>query len=153
MTPIHAAMLGRAAAGVSAPLGDDVTPGASAVNGYAGDRTVASLEVAVAALELDRMTWPEVHAAQQAGRDLLVIAFGATEQHGFRRLVLLPTHGGNFAPLAAALEQLGPIDGIEVRALTDISALLALAQLGVDEYGVPLGDGGLHAGDGSPDRA
>ena len=31
--------------------------------------------------------------------------------------------------------------------MTDITALLALAQLGVDEYGVPLGDGGLHAGE------
>jgi creatinine amidohydrolase len=167
------------------------------------------------ALELDRMTWPEVKAEQQAGRDLLVIAFGATEQHGphmplatdaligdhlaalvadrldafvgptvrvgcsehhlefagtlsiseetfsgivadliesaarsgFRRLVLLPTHGGNFGPLSRALERLGPVDGIEVRALTDIRSLLALAQLGVDEYGVPLGDGGLHAGE------
>jgi creatinine amidohydrolase len=173
------------------------------------------MEVRVPALELDRMTWPEVKAEQQAGRDQLVIAFGATEQHGphmplatdaligdhlarlvadrldafvgptvrvgcsdhhlefagtlsisdhtfagivadlvrsaarsgFRRLVLLPTHGGNFGPLGAALEQIGPVDGIEVRALTDLSALIALAQLGVDEYGVPLGDGGLHAGE------
>ena len=169
----------------------------------------------MAALELDRMTWPEVKAEQQAGRDRLVIAFGATEQHGphmplatdaligdhlarlvadrldafvgptvrigcsdhhlefagtlsisdqtfagivadlvrsaarsgFRRLVLLPTHGGNFGPLEAALEALGPVEGIEVRALTDLSVLIALAQLGADEYGVPLGDGGLHAGE------
>jgi creatinine amidohydrolase len=34
------------------------------------------------AAELDRMTWPEVRAEQQAGRDTVVIAFGATEQHG-----------------------------------------------------------------------
>jgi len=34
------------------------------------------------ALELDRMTWPEVKAAQQAGHDTVVVAFGATEQHG-----------------------------------------------------------------------
>jgi creatinine amidohydrolase len=161
------------------------------------------------------MTWPEVKAEQQAGRDSLVMAFGATEQHGphmplatdaligdhlarlvadrldafvgptirigcsdhhlefagtlsiseqtfagivadlvraaarsgFRRLILLPTHGGNFAPLAAALEQLEPVDGIEVRALTDLTALLAIAQVGSEEYGVPLGDGGLHAGE------
>jgi creatinine amidohydrolase len=121
----------------------------------------------VGALELDRMTWPEVQAEQLAGRDLLVVALGATEQYGphmplgtdaligdhlarlvadrldafvgptirigcsdhhlefagtlsvseqtfsgivadvvrsavrsgFRRLVLLPTHGGNFGPL------------------------------------------------------
>jgi len=66
---------------------------------------------------------------------------------GFRRVVLIPTHGGNFAPLARALEALGPVDGVEIRALTDLGALFAIAQLGVDEYGVPLAEGGLHAGE------
>ena len=124
------------------------------------------------AIELDKLTWPEVQAELEGGRDTVVIAFGATEQHGphlplstdallgdhlarliadrldafvaptvrigcsehhlefpgtlsvsestfqlvvadiarsfarggFRRVVLLPTHGGNFGPLAAALE-------------------------------------------------
>lgn len=167
------------------------------------------------ALELDRMTWPEVKAEQDAGRDQVIVAFGATEQHGphmplatdaligdhlawlvadrlgafvaptvrigcsehhlgfagtlslseetfhgivadvvrsaarsgFRRIVLLPTHGGNFHPLAAALEKLGPVQGIEIRALTDLAALLAIAQLGTDEHDIPLADGGLHAGE------
>lgn len=66
---------------------------------------------------------------------------------GFRRVVLLPTHGGNFRPLAAALEELGPVDGIEIRALTDLGALFAIAQVGVDEHDVPLGEGGLHGGE------
>ncbi len=167
------------------------------------------------AIELDRMSWPEVQAEQQRGRDTVVMAFGATEQHGphmplatdallgdhlarlvaerldaflaptvrigcsehhlefpgtlslsaetfhavvadlvrslarggFRRLVLLPTHGGNFAPLGQALEQLGPIEGLEISALTDLGALFAIAQLGASEYGIPLGDGGVHAGE------
>ena len=34
------------------------------------------------ALELDRMTWSEIRAEQELGRDTVVIAFGATEQHG-----------------------------------------------------------------------
>ena len=34
------------------------------------------------AVELDRLTWPEVKAAIETGRDTVVIAFGATEQHG-----------------------------------------------------------------------
>jgi creatinine amidohydrolase/Fe(II)-dependent formamide hydrolase-like protein len=169
----------------------------------------------VGALELDRLSWPEVKAELEAGRDTVVIAFGATEQHGphmplatdallgdhlarlvaerldafvaptlrigcsehhlgfpgtlsistdtfravvadlvrslalggFRRAVLLPTHGGNFGPLASALEELGPIEGIEIRALTDLGPLLAIAQLGADEHDVPLGEGGLHAGE------
>jgi creatinine amidohydrolase len=169
----------------------------------------------MSALELDRLSWPEVKAELEAGRDTVVIAFGATEQHGphlplatdallgdhlarliaerlgafvaptvrvgcsdhhlefpgtlsvseatfhevvadlvrslarggFRRVVLLPTHGGNFRPLAAAIEKLGPVEGIEVRAITDLGALFAVAQTGLEEYGVPLGDGGLHAGE------
>src|SRR4029077_371078 len=32
-------------------------------------------------------------------------------------------------------------------ALTDLTALFKLAQLGAQEYGVPLGEGGLHAGE------
>ena len=167
------------------------------------------------AVELDRMSWPEIGAEQERGRDTIVMAFGATEQHGphmalatdaligdhlarlvadrldaflaptvrigcsehhlefpgtlsvspdtfhrlvadlarsiarggFRRAVLLPTHGGNFGPLAEAIEQLGPLDGLQLDALTDLTALLAIAALGEREYGVALGDGGLHAGE------
>jgi creatinine amidohydrolase len=69
------------------------------------------------------------------------------ERGGFRRVVLLPTHGGNFAPLAAAAQELEGTTGLEVRAMTDLGALLALAQLGAEQYGVPLGEGGLHAGE------
>jgi creatinine amidohydrolase len=169
----------------------------------------------VGALDLDRMTWPEVKSELEAGRDTVVIAFGATEQHGphlplatdallgdhlarlvadrldafvaptirvgcsehhlefpgtlsvsedtfhalvrdlvrslarggFRRVVLLPTHGGNFGPLAGALEKLGPVEGVEIQALTDLGALFRVAQLGADEHGVPLAEGGLHAGE------
>ena len=169
----------------------------------------------MSALELDKMTWPEVGAELDAGRDTMVIAFGATEQHGphmplatdallgdhlarlvadaldafvaptvrigcsehhlafagtlsvseetfhgivagivrsaarvgFRRIVLLPTHGGNFRPLGEALEKLGPVDGIDISALTDVTALLAIARVGAEEHAVPLGDGGLHAGE------
>lgn len=167
------------------------------------------------AIELDRLAWPEVEAELGRGRDTVVVAFGATEQHGphlplstdallgdhlarlvadrldafvaptvrigcsehhmdfpgtlslsedtfhrlvadivrslvrggFRRIVLVPTHGGNFGPLAAALEQLGVIEGVEIRALTDLAVLFAVAQAGVDEHAVPLGEGGLHAGE------
>ena len=169
----------------------------------------------MAALELDKLTWPEVETELQAGRDTVVVAFGATEQHGphmplatdaligdelaravadrldafvaptvrvgcsshhldfpgtlsledetfhaivrdlvgslrrggFRRVVLLPTHGGNFGPLAAAVEKLGDTGDVEVVALTDLSALLRIARVGEEEHGVPLGEGGLHAGE------
>ena len=34
------------------------------------------------ALEMDRMSWPEIRAELERGRDTVVLAFGATEQHG-----------------------------------------------------------------------
>jgi creatinine amidohydrolase/Fe(II)-dependent formamide hydrolase-like protein len=169
----------------------------------------------VGALELDKLTWPEVKAAIDGGRDTVVMALGATEQHGlhmplatdallgdhmarllaertdaflaptlrvgcsehhvgfagtmsiseatmhavvadlvrsllsggFRRIVLLPSHGGNFAPLAAALELLDADERAHVIAITDLGVLFQIAQLGEREYGVPLSDGGLHAGE------
>jgi creatinine amidohydrolase len=169
----------------------------------------------MAAVELDKLTWPEIQAELEAGRDTVVIAFGATEQHGrhmplatdaligdelgrevaeridafvaptvrvgcsahhldfpgtlsleddtfhaivgdlvrslarggFKRVVLLPTHGGNFGPLAAAVEKLGDVESVKVVAMTDLGALLRVAAVGEQEHGVPLGEGGLHAGE------
>jgi creatinine amidohydrolase/Fe(II)-dependent formamide hydrolase-like protein len=166
-------------------------------------------------MELDKLTWPEVKRELESGRDTVVVAFGATEQHGphlplatdallgdhlahlvadhldafeaptvrigcsrhhlafpgtisiedstfhaivadvvaslagagFRRIVLLPTHGGNFGPLSAALEKLSPLEGVEVAALTDLAALLRIAATGRDDHGVPMSEGGLHAGE------
>lgn len=161
------------------------------------------------------MTWPEVREEISRGRDTVVIAFGATEQHGphmalatdrvlgeeltsriadaldafaapavpfgcsshhlafpgtisleeetfkaivadvvsslaqggFKRIILLPSHGGNFAPLKAALEELEPPDGVQLDAITDLAALGAIAQHGVEAHHVPMGEGGLHAGE------
>jgi creatinine amidohydrolase len=169
----------------------------------------------VAAIELDKLSWPEVKAEIERGRDTVVVAFGATEQHGhhmplatdallgdhfarelaerldafvaptvrvgcsshhlafagtlsiadetfhaivadlvaslarsgFRRIVLVPTHGGNYGPLGVALEKLPADQRERVVAMTDVSSLLRIAQAGADEYGVPLNEGGLHAGE------
>jgi creatinine amidohydrolase len=167
----------------------------------------------MAAIELDTLAWPQVQAHIEAGRDTVVLALGATEQHGrhmplatdallgdhlarlladrlnaflaptlrvgcsehhlgfagtlslsestfhavvgdlvrslmkggFRRIVLVPTHGGNFAPLAAAVTKLEQPQA--VIALTDLGVLFQIAQMGEREYGVPLAEGGLHAGE------
>jgi creatinine amidohydrolase len=169
----------------------------------------------VSVVELDKSTWPQVRDEIAAGRDTVVVAFGATEQHGmhmplatdallgdhfarlladrldafvaptvrvgcsshhldfpgtlslsektfhaivadlvhslaaggFRRTVLIPTHGGNFAPLAAAVEKLDKPAGIEVAALTDLGVLLQVAIAGEREHNVPLSEGGVHAGE------
>ena len=167
------------------------------------------------AIELDALTWPEVEAELRGGRDTVVIAFGATEQHGrhmplatdallgdhlarelaerldafiaptlrvgcskhhlsfpgtlslteetfaavvrdlvaslagagFRRIVLVPTHGGNYQPLAAAVESLPGEQAGLVAAITDLGLLFRVAELGEREHGVPIPEGGLHAGE------
>jgi creatinine amidohydrolase/Fe(II)-dependent formamide hydrolase-like protein len=167
------------------------------------------------AVELSQLSWPEVKAGIEGGRDTVVVAFGAFEQHGphlpletdvllgdhlawvvadridafvgptvrigcsdhhlafpgtlslsddtfgevvgdivrslarggFRRVILLASHGGNFRPLAAAMEKLGPVDSLKVQALTDPAPLFGVAQIGADEFGVPLGEGGIHSGE------
>ena len=169
----------------------------------------------MSAIELDTLTWPQVETEIKAGRDAVVVALGATEQHGrhlplatdaligdhlsrlvadrlgafraptlrvgcsehhvgfagtmslneetyhgiigdlvrsllrggFRRIVLLPTHGGNFGPLAAAISKLEQAERAHVVTLTDLAVLFEIAQLGEREYGVPLAEGGLHAGE------
>lgn len=164
-------------------------------------------------LELDKLSWPQVRAEIDAGRDTVVVALGATEQHGchmplatdallgdhlarelalrldafvgptvrvgcsehhvgfagtmslseptfhaivadlvrslleggFRRIVLVPTHGGNFGPLADAVAKLDQPE--RVIALTDLGVLFQVAQMGEREFDVPLSEGGLHAGE------
>lgn len=68
-------------------------------------------------------------------------------QAGFSRIVLVPTHGGNFAPLAAAVEKLPDAERPRVVAITDLSVFLRVAQLGEQEFEVPMPEGGLHAGE------
>ena len=168
----------------------------------------------MAALELEKLTWPEVKEEIAGGRDTVVVAFGAVEQHGhhlplgtdayfgdelsraladrldafraptvrvgcsrhhlafpgtmsieeptfravvgdivrgwsghgFRRIVLLPTHGGNFAPLGAALDELDPPAGVNVIGISDLG-LLVQATLGLGaELGVSAEEGGIHGG-------
>src|SRR5882762_5685347 len=164
----------------------------------------------MAAIELDTLSWPQVAAEIEAGRETVVLALGATEQHGrhmplatdaligdhlartvadrldaflaptlrvgcsqhhvgfagtmsldeqtyhgvvgdlvrsllrggFARIVLLPTHGGNFGPLAGAIAKLEEAERAHVVALTDLGLLFEIAQIGEREHGVPLSEGG-----------
>ena len=68
-------------------------------------------------------------------------------RHGFTRIVLVPTHGGNFKPIADAVAKLGPVDGVEVIAVTDIQALLDTIVRDSGEEGVSPNVAGTHAGE------
>jgi creatinine amidohydrolase/Fe(II)-dependent formamide hydrolase-like protein len=68
-------------------------------------------------------------------------------QAGFGRIVLVPAHGGNFGPLAAAVEKLPESERRHVVAITDLGVFIRVAQLGEHEFEVPMPEGGLHAGE------
>jgi creatinine amidohydrolase len=167
------------------------------------------------ALYLDRMTWADVKAEINTGRDTVVVAFGSTEQHGrhmplgtdavlgdelgwglagrldaflaptvrfgcsehhlafpgtislrqetfkgvvsdvvnslsrhgFRRIVLLPTHGGNFKPLAEAFAKLEPVENVKVLAFTDLEGLVNAAFESSRAFGVNAAQSGAHSGE------
>jgi len=68
-------------------------------------------------------------------------------RHGFRRLVLLPTHGGNFKPLAEAVAKLKPVENVKVVAFTDLEGLVKVAFESSSAYGVSSAQSGAHSGE------
>ncbi|MDP2675848.1 MAG: creatininase family protein [Dehalococcoidia bacterium] len=71
----------------------------------------------------------------------------ALAEHGFRRIVLLPTHGGNFRPLGAAVSALAPIDGVKVITFPDVGMLLNAILPVAAGMGLTPAEGGVHAGE------
>lgn len=63
-------------------------------------------------------------------------------RHGFRRVHFIPSHGGNFEPLAAMLDDLraAAAPGCEVRAYTDLHGFVALWKEAVAEVAPQLAD-------------
>lgn len=68
--------------------------------------------------------------------------------HGFATVLVLPSHGGNFAPLAGLLESTGGVvDGARFVPYTDLAEFIAvLERVGRDE-GIPPEVSGSHAGE------
>ena len=67
--------------------------------------------------------------------------------HGFQRIVLLPTHGGNFRPLGGAVAGLAPMDGVKVITFPDVGMLLNAILPVASEMGLTPAEGGVHAGE------
>jgi creatinine amidohydrolase len=68
-------------------------------------------------------------------------------RHGFRRIVLLPTHGGNFKPLAEAFVKLKPVENVKVIAFTDLEGLVKAAFESSSASGVTPAQSGAHSGE------
>ena len=68
-------------------------------------------------------------------------------RHGFQRIVLLPTHGGNFQPLAEAYVKLQSVDNVKVLAFTDLTGLVETAFKSSKGSGVKPASSGAHSGE------
>ena len=69
-------------------------------------------------------------------------------KHGFKRIVILPSHGGNFGPLTEIAEELGNKDpGVKVVVYHDLQAFAGIMMKTGVELGVSPEASGAHAGE------
>ncbi|MEJ2539600.1 MAG: creatininase family protein [Gemmatimonadota bacterium] len=61
---------------------------------------------------------------EETFRALVTDVVTSLDRHGFRRVVILPTHGGNFAPLAALAPELDEACDARVVAITDLFGVM-----------------------------
>ena len=68
--------------------------------------------------------------------------------HGFRHIVLIPTHGGNFRPLAEAIAQVQPeLPELNLIGWTDLAALTHVLWSVAARHGISSDQAGAHAGE------
>ena len=80
-------------------------------------------------------------------RSIVTDVVASLSVHGFRRIVLLPTHGGNFKPLAEAVAKIEPVEGVRILAFTDLGALVSTAFKSSRAFGVDAAKSGAHSGE------
>jgi creatinine amidohydrolase len=68
------------------------------------------------------------------------------DAHGFEHLVLVPTHGGNFAPVETVAPEVAREVDASVVALADIDRLMELMNEGLKQAGVDYEEPVIHAG-------
>ena len=75
--------------------------------------------------------------------DVVASLFG----HGFQRIVLLPTHGGNFKPLAKAVADIEPTKRVRILAFTDFEGFVNTGLESSRAFGVDAAKSGAHSGE------
>jgi creatinine amidohydrolase len=68
------------------------------------------------------------------------------DAHGFEHLVLVPTHGGNFAPVNTVAPEIARERDANVISLADLDTLMELMNEGMREAGVEYEEPVIHAG-------
>jgi creatinine amidohydrolase len=79
--------------------------------------------------------------------DLLKQYTISLENHGFEYVLLLPSHGGNFAPVdSAAAEISRTLEKLDLIPLTDLPGYMSLLNQGLAEFGIEYEESVVHAG-------
>lgn len=68
------------------------------------------------------------------------------DDHGFEYIVLIPTHGGNFAPVKTVAPDIGREIGASVITLADLDEHMRLLNDGLSEAGIEYDQTVIHAG-------
>ena len=88
-----------------------------------------------------------ISLAEETFQKVVVDVIKSLCRHGFKRIILLPTHGGNFAPLKKSLRLCGTMENVEIIAFTDLEGLLNVAFKSSGKFGVDPFMSGAHAGE------
>jgi len=88
-----------------------------------------------------------ISLGEKTFRRIVADVVASLSRHGFRRIVLLPTHGGNFKPMAAAVAEIEPVKGVQVLAFTDLRGLVSAAANSSRFFGVDASKSGAHSGE------
>ncbi|MFB6198276.1 MAG: creatininase family protein [Halobacteriaceae archaeon] len=78
--------------------------------------------------------------------DLIRSYCQSLDRHGFEHLVLLPTHGGNFAPVNTVAPEIAREINASVITLADLDELMDLMNNGLREAGIEYEEPVIHAG-------
>jgi creatinine amidohydrolase len=68
------------------------------------------------------------------------------DDHGFEHLVLVPTHGGNFAPVDTVAPEIAREVDANVIAMADLDRMMELMNEGLAEVGIDYREPAVHAG-------
>ncbi|EFW94090.1 Creatininase [Haladaptatus paucihalophilus DX253] len=78
--------------------------------------------------------------------DLIRAYCKSLDEHGFEHIVLVPTHGGNFAPVNTVAPEVARDIDANVIALADLADLMELQNEGLRKGGVEYQEDVIHAG-------
>lgn len=131
------------------PLGTDAMLGealACRIADSIGDALVAP--VISLGCSTEHMSFPgTVSVPQEVLIDQLRACVQSLEHHGFAYAVLLPTHGGNIAPINAAVPELAnECNDIEIIPVADLHWYMELLNRALREAGVDIEEPIAHAG-------